>query len=302
MKDDKKKADKKKKKEDQDEEINEGAQDDINEVDDSFGLPDVDFKPLDEEDEEDSEEPAPAEEELEAPSEEDQPVEKEPETDAEPVADSGSPFGTIEDEFEDGKDEPEKETFTVDSLQDPPDEETPKFERKFEHPEQSSPVGKILIAIAGVIIIGGAIWYFAFYMPEKKEQEEQARQEQLERQKRQEELARQQEIERQEALALEQEQEQAAEEATMAPGEFRILTERTGRYYVVIGSFIDEDLAADLSGEIASDGVGSMILSPPQKGGFFRVALSDHPSWNDAQNAANGRKGAFGDSVWVLKY
>jgi len=78
-----KKSDKEDK--EKDEKLNEGTQEDINEADDTFGLPDIDYKPLDEiEDETEKEvepepepEPEPEEDIVDEVAEEDAPVSEE---------------------------------------------------------------------------------------------------------------------------------------------------------------------------------------------------------------------------------
>ena len=70
----------------------------------------------------------------------------------------------------------------------------------------------------------------------------------------------------------------------------------------MIGSFIDVDLATDYGNELASSGTSSMILEPVAERGFYRLALSDHATWADAQAEANSLKGDLGDNLWVLKY
>lgn len=278
-----------KKKVEEEENINEETQAETSSDDDSFGLPDIELKPL-EEVEESSDEL----EDTEAASEED--VE-------EPVAESSdSGDEDLSEEFEDGDSDENTES---EEGQDAEEEDQPAYTRRYEYEEPKSNGPKILMAILGVIIIVAGVYYFGFYAPEQKRQAEKAAQEQAERDRlaEQERQRKAQEEQRAQELAAQQqaeEEEQAS--AKPEPGEINILTASTGRYYVVIGSFIDDDLAMDYGQKLAAEGTGSMILSPVGATKFYRLALSDHASFNEAQQEADNLKSSFSDALWVLKY
>jgi hypothetical protein len=285
-----KKGKSKKNKEDieKDENINEGTQEDINEADDSFGLPDIDFKPLDEIEDEPEEEQTPEEEEVEEVEE----IETSTETET-------STEDDFEEEFVDDTDNSETEDSTGDVEPEATDSSFTTPPRRFEHPEESSSMPKIIIGILLAIIVIAAGWYFGMYKP----QQEKAKQELAEQQKIEAEAAKKREEERQAALARQQEaaaEEEVAEEPPA--GTFIAITEPTGRYYVVIASFVDGDLGDDYGKELSAAGTSSMLLSPKKVKGFYRLALSDHESWSDAQSAADQKKGEYGDNLWVLKY
>ena len=321
MKDDKKKkkTSASKKTKEEDENINEESVGSIEESDDSFGLPDIDFKPLDEEEAQEEPATAPAPEmeaesvveseddirqenetgDVEAKAEaEDYPVGQETETADEEVEETVAQTGDFEeDEFE-GEDDREEAEDEPDAVEG----EVQPVKSQYQAPKQPSAAPKIIIGALILVIIVAGVWYFGFYRPEQAALEK-ARQEQIDLERREAELAAQLERERQEELARQQQEAdaEAAEEATPEPGTVSILTEKTGRYYVVIGSFIDGDLANDYGKELSEQGVGSMILSPNGKG-FYRVTLSDHGTFIEAQADANNQKTNYGDSVWVIKY
>jgi hypothetical protein len=94
----------------------------------------------------------------------------------------------------------------------------------------------------------------------------------------------------------------AAQQYTGAPGEFVVLSERTGRSYVVIGSFFDEDMATDYSEKLASNGVGTSIIPPFKDSKFYRVAVAEFASYGEAASALGQFKGTYGDDVWALRY
>lgn len=94
----------------------------------------------------------------------------------------------------------------------------------------------------------------------------------------------------------------AAQQYTGAPGEFTVLSDRTGRSYVIVASFFDEDMATDYSEELASNGVGTSIIPPFKDSKFYRVAIADFPSYSDAASSLGQFKGTYGDDVWALRY
>ena len=307
MKDDKKKKKTKverKKKKVEDENINEESIESIDDADESFGLPDVDFKPLDEVEEPSGEPESEQEKEPEPEPETEQ--EKEPEPEPESEIESVDEVAAEETQKEDfAEDEGEFEDLEEGTYEpeDEKEDESQPVRTGYVPPRQPSVLPKILLGILGVIIVVAAVWFFGFYRPEHKALAEKAKKEALIA-KQQEEAAKKA---AEEARILEQqaaaEAEAAAEEesAQPEPGTISIITERTGRYYVVVGSFVDGDLANDYGNDLAAKGSGIMILSPPDKG-FYRVALSDYSSWTEAQTNANGLKGDYGENVWVLKY
>ncbi len=305
MKDDKKKKKSKverKKKKVEDENINEESIESIDDADESFGLPDVDFKPLDE-----VEEPEP-EIEPEGEPETEQEIEPDLESEIESVEEVASEetqenaFSEEESEFENleaGTDEPEPEPEPESALED----ESQPVRVSYVPPKQPSVLPKILLGILFFIIILVAVWFFGFHQPEQKALAEKANKEALIAEQKRDAAKKAEEERRIQAELAAAEAETAAEEESTKPepGTISIITERTGRYYIVIGSFVDGDLANDYGKELAAKGSGIIILTPPDRG-FYRVALSDYSSWTEAQTNANGLKEDYGENVWVLKY
>ena len=77
----------------------------------------------------------------------------------------------------------------------------------------------------------------------------------------------------------------------------------TGRSYIIIGSFVDEDLARDLGEQLSERGVGIRILAPTSRAPLLhRVAVADYDTFNDALAEIETFKLEYGESAWVLKY
>lgn len=239
--------------------------DDFNEADDSFGLPHVDYEPLDS-DEERTEEPDEMEE-------------------------VNAPVGDNADYSSD-----RDETIV--------EEETTYIPGSYVPPKDNSAAPKLIILALIIIIAGLGVWYFGYYKPEQKAIER-ARVEEQKKADLQEQREAQVRAERERA-ALEQaqleEEARLAAEAKPKIGTIETISSRTGRYYVVIASSIDEDLAMDHAKKLSKSGISTSIIEPFGSSKFHRIVVAKRDSWAAAQNEANALKEVYGDGVWVIKY
>lgn len=237
-----------------------------NDADDTFGLPDIEYQPLNR-----SEEPASSDE-SESVQEQAQP---EP-VQEEPVA----------------KEEP---SYQSTSYQEKPDYHyTPPMR------EESSVVPRVLGILLVLVLAGGVAWYFFYYQPEMQ-QREKARLAQLENDR----LAQREKHVRDSIDAVNAAAERHRLDSLNAipqTGTVEKLEGRTGRYYVVVASAIDDDLIMDYANTLSKRGVNSKIIPPFGKSKFYRIAVADGGSFAEAQEIANNRKPDFTDAVWVLKY
>lgn len=245
-----------------------------NESDDSFGLPEVEYQPLN------REEPPAATVEAETTYTS---SESTSEPEPEPVREE-----YVEREEEEVIEEPQ---YT---------DSQPSY---IEEEEESSPVWpKVLIVILLLAIGGAAGYYFGFYRPEQQAKEDLARKEQ---QAREAEAARK-EADRLAALKLEEDEKRRADSlANLKPeaGTIEALSERTGRYYVVVASAIDDDLIRDHAAKLSKAGVTCWIIPPFGKTKFSRLAVDYKDTYADAQATADGMKGGdYGNEIWVVKY
>lgn len=224
--------------------------------DDTFGLPDIEYKPLN------------REEETQPSAVEEQPRE---------VVQHETPRFETEQK-------PMEQNQNNDFTYEPEEEETPVWPK----------VIGILIIVALML---GAVWFFFSYRPaqEKARLAEEARlkKEALDK-------AEQEERDR---LAREAADRAADSLANLSKtGEVITLTERTGRYYVVAASAVDDDLLMDHARKLSTQGVSTKIIPPFSKYKLFRLAIADSDTFASAQEIANTKKAEFGDAVWVLKY
>jgi hypothetical protein len=97
--------------------------------------------------------------------------------------------------------------------------------------------------------------------------------------------------------------EEPVVEEPSTSGTFETITEKTGRYYIVLNSFFDEDLAADYAKNLSEKGTSTLILSPPERKGFRRVVINeDFGNWREAEARLGDLKMTFGDAIWVLRF
>jgi len=259
-----------------DDESKENTENINNDADDTFGLPEVEYEPLKRE--EPVEEPAPKEErvyETSSSSEgtENQPVEE-----------------TVPDEFQD-------------EVVDDRYEQPYKSSYSYMEEKQSSIWPKVILIVLLVLAAGGALFYFAYYAPKQKKIQEQI----LADQQRKQALADKKRLEEEaKNERLRQEAQRKADSLASIPkvGTIERLSGRTGQYYVVVASAIDDDLLMDFANKLIAKGKNVKLIPPLGKDGkFHRLAVEAKDSYADAQTAADGLKGGdYGDQLWVMKY
>ncbi|MEO9484545.1 MAG: hypothetical protein ABJG47_13900 [Ekhidna sp.] len=94
----------------------------------------------------------------------------------------------------------------------------------------------------------------------------------------------------------------AAREARIASGEIETISSPTGRFYVIVSSSIDGDLAMDYARKLTEEGSDVKIIQPDDINKLFhRVSVGDYETWDQAV-AATSSFSSFGEEVWVLKY
>ncbi len=85
--------------------------------------------------------------------------------------------------------------------------------------------------------------------------------------------------------------------------EITTISTRTGRSYIIVGSFVDEDLARDFSNKLIAGGKGSVIIEPFGKTSLLhRVAIAHYSSFQEALANVDQYRSTFGPETWVLKY
>jgi hypothetical protein len=167
--------------------------------------------------------------------------------------------------------------------------------------ENSSAVPKVIGVLVVLLLVAVGAWFFMVYQPKKKAEAEKMRQEQLAR----EEIARKAELNRLAEIKRQEDEKRRADSlanATPKVGAIETLSDRTGRYYVVIASDIDDDLIMDYAKKLSAKGISSTIIPAHGKVKFFRIAVASGDTYSDAQSTADGLKDEYKGGAWVTRY
>lgn len=163
-----------------------------------------------------------------------------------------------------------------------------------DEPEQKSSSLPIILILVGIIALTGIfVYFFAFDNDSPREQVTQ----------RTEPAAPVTYAEEEEEDAyVEADWNTPAPETPAAEGSVTNISQRTGRYYVIVGSFIDGDLASDYANRLAKDGQQAKIIEPSGTQKFYRLSVNDAESINDLQTNMDNMKAKYGENIWIVKY
>lgn len=246
-----------------DDETNENLNKSNDSSDDTFGLPDIEYKPLDRVEETTT------------------------------VVETTTVYSSNEPE-------PEKQNVVTGEYNQPVvTEEQPSSEFAFE--EEPAPVWPWVVGILLIVLLaGGAAWYFAIYKPKAEKDALAALT--AEREKHKQDSIRDANARFNEARLAAEKRKADSLNAIPKTGVFEALTERTGRYYVVVASAVDDDLLVDHAKKLGEKGVSTKLIPPFRKYKFYRLTIADADTFAGAQQIADSKKSEYTDALWVLKY
>ena len=235
--------------------------------DDNFGLPDPDFKPLEELEREQpsSDVPSPA---VETPLEVNE-VTPEPENQPQPV--------------------PEEVVYPTTEYH-----EAPRYQSNSFDDESGKKLRVILAILIPILLLVCLFFVYQYWMatPDKKQQE-------IER------AMKLKEAEEKAKRARESQIKQVPVIKTPEPpavGTVEILQSRTGQWHVVINSSIDGDLIMDRAKKLTTEGISTNIIPPHGKWKFHRLAITSDSTFTLAQQKADQLKEKYGQDLWVMRY
>ena len=172
----------------------------------------------------------------------------------------------------------------------------------YEEEENNSPWPKILGIVFILLLLAGGGWYFFI----KRPQDTAARLEMQRREQASLDSARAaQDLRDAEQRRIAEENQRRADSAastTPVAGTVETLTERTGRYYVVIASAIDGDLLMDYAKKLSEKGVSAKIIPPFGTVKFHRLTVAEGETFATTQQTADQLKSEYNEGAWVLKY
>ena len=268
----------------------------LDNTDDTFGLPEVEYQPLKRDEPMQVDEPVTPEE----------PITPEPpqvvvinEVSVDPPPPVETPAFQFKDEP--AHEEPKENVFEEEKRYD--DDHQP-YQPTYTYQRENAELWPKVLGFVLVLLLAGlALWYFAYYRPEQVAKEERERKE---LQAIQEEARRKEDERLAAARRAEEESRRASAAATpvaSAVGTIETLSGRSGRYYVVVASSIDGDLIMDYAKKLSAKGVSTKIIPPFGKSKFHRLAIAEGDTYPTTQETADGLKGGdYGDKVWVVKY
>ncbi|WP_162339563.1 SPOR domain-containing protein [Cyclobacterium salsum] len=74
------------------------------------------------------------------------------------------------------------------------------------------------------------------------------------------------------------------------------------RYFLVVGSFIDDDLARDYSERLNKAGLETFLVHPYGSIHFYRLAVGQYENLDLALEAMDTSQTEYEENLWVLKY
>ncbi|WP_339926084.1 hypothetical protein [uncultured Cyclobacterium sp.] len=159
--------------------------------------------------------------------------------------------------------------------------------------EKDNTLGVFLIVLLFIIGLGFGLYYFGVFdqlnqgtSPEKEKTELSTK-------------------EVPSAAAPEQEAviEEAEVEEENLPGLSEINSrENAPRYFLVVASFIDDDLARDYSNRLNKKGVNTFLIHPYGKIHYYRLAIGQYENVDLGLEAIEEVQENYKENLWVLKY
>ena len=89
---------------------------------------------------------------------------------------------------------------------------------------------------------------------------------------------------------------------TPTPGEVTMISVRQNKYYVILSSSLDIDLAKKFAKEVAADGREVKIIEPSEEGLYYRVAIEESYTSTEAIANLEELKEKYGANIWIMKY
>jgi hypothetical protein len=158
--------------------------------------------------------------------------------------------------------------------------------------KDSSSAGLWITLIILLALVGVAVWLFLFNDPEPAEQP----------------IAEQPKVEQPvepepEPITYEEPVEESPDawENNTAQGSLSTISSPTGGYHIIVGSFIDSDMAYDYGKKLEAEGMKASVIEPSGDRKFYRLAVSSG-NFTDLNTKLPELKSRYGDNIWIVKY
>ncbi len=208
-----------------------------------------------------------------------------------------------------------------------------------EESNRSGKTGVVIVIVVLILSVLAGAWYWFIYTPEQEAKEkarlEQIAREEAERERKEieaqnkvkyEELIENADIEFEqenwdtaqtfysEASSLFSDEQYPKDQLALISGELDAIAARkaagivetvsspTGRFYVIVSSSVDGDLAMDYASKLAKEGTHVKMIKPfANSKVYHRVSVGDYDSREQAMSASASFS-TYGNEIWVLKY
>ena len=85
-------------------------------------------------------------------------------------------------------------------------------------------------------------------------------------------------------------------------GAISVVNQPPKKYFLVVASFLDNDLANDYADQLIQSESNVFIIPPTSNSKFTRVALGKYETLGEVIDGINAYNDEFGEQIWALKY
>ena len=86
------------------------------------------------------------------------------------------------------------------------------------------------------------------------------------------------------------------------PGKINEVSYRSGKYYIIAGSFSNYNLSLNKANDLAGNGFNAIIISPINQNNMYRVAVNTYDEINNAKKNLSLYKEKLNNELWILKH
>jgi len=80
------------------------------------------------------------------------------------------------------------------------------------------------------------------------------------------------------------------------------ISDKSGRYFIVVGSFSKRDNAYRLKNKFDKEGIDATLIKPSKDNRFYKVAVADFSDKDEAISKLEDYKAKYGNSIWVMSF
>ncbi len=80
------------------------------------------------------------------------------------------------------------------------------------------------------------------------------------------------------------------------------ISEKAGRFFIIVGSFSKRDNAYRLKKKFDKEGVDATLIKPSKANKFYKVSVADFSDKEEAKSKLEDYKSKYGSSTWVMTF